>query len=91
MEMEILVDYSIGAGGSVNVFIKVKIFRLIYLKEDDNDYADINLFLLGDSMDETLINVYNRNSLPDYDNDNYEELMESEKESIISEIKRKRS
>ena len=38
-------------------------------------------------MDETLINVYNRNSLPDYDNDNYEELMESEKESIISEIK----
>ena len=39
-------------------------------------------------MDETLINVYNRNSLPDYDNDNYEELMESEKESIISEIKK---
>ena len=33
MEMEILVDYSIGAGGSVNVFIKVKIFRLIYLKK----------------------------------------------------------
>lgn len=56
MEMEILVDYSIGAGGSVNVFYQGQIFRLIYLKEDDNDYADIN-YLLGDSMDETLINV----------------------------------
>ena len=87
MEMEILVDYSIGAGGSVIVFYQGQNFSIDISEEDDNDYADINLFLLGDSMDETLINVYNRNSLPDYDNDNYEELMESEKESIISEIK----
>lgn len=87
MEMEILVDYSIGVGGSVHVFYQGQDFDIDISEEDDNVYADVNLFLFGDSMDEVLINVYNRNSLPDYDNDNYEELMESEKESIISEIK----
>ena len=47
MEMEILVDYSIGAGGSVNVFYQGQNFSIDISEEDDNDYADINLFLLG--------------------------------------------
>lgn len=87
MEIEIVVDYSLGFEGSVYVSYGSEDYVVDILEVDDNDYGDVNISLEGEGMSDVLLNVYNRYSLPDNEVKGYEKIIEEEESQIIEKIR----
>jgi len=71
--MNIEVDYSVGSGGEVSVIENGEEFSFSVSEFDENDYADIGLEIEGHGQSAVINDIYNRNSLPGYDDVSSEE------------------
>jgi len=66
MNIDVEVDYDLGSGGSATAFVGNETFTFAIEERSENQYADVDIEIIGDGNDygDIIHDAYNRNSLP---------------------------